>query len=472
VTRIKDPGAVRKIARKSLFEGLDRMCEGALIVDRDARIVWISDKYAARLKLASADEAIGKVVEDVIPNSLMREVVRTGEPIMLDIMQFGDESFVVMRVPIKDERGRVIAAAGFMLYDRLRYLQPIVSKFQRLETELADIQKSLAEERRVRYTFSSFLGASPVAMEAKRQARRAAQVDTTVLLLGETGTGKEVLAQAIHAASPRAHGPFIAVNVAAIPDAQLAAEFFGASPSAHAGSGRRDGKLLLANAGTLFLDEVGDMPMAIQAKLLRVLQDKGVEPPGTSRVAKVDVRVIAASSVDLRQMVSMGRFRSDLYYRLSVLPIELPPLRDRIVDLEALAEHILEDIARRSGTPQRELTPTALAVLSAYPWPGNIRELRNVLEQVALASDNPRLSAEEFTLVLPRVNAATRAGARPTLRLADVVADAERSAIRSALAAAEGKKILAAELLGISRATLYQKLSVLASTRRETESSH
>ncbi|MGZ5650132.1 MAG: sigma-54 interaction domain-containing protein [Usitatibacter sp.] len=467
MSRLKDPAAVRRIAKKSLFEGLDGMCEGAIIVDREARIVWLSDKYAARLKLASASEAIGKVVEDVIPNSLMREVVRTGEPIMLDIMQFGDESFVVMRVPIKDERGRVIGAAGFMLFDRLQYLQPLVSKFQRLETQLADIRKSLAEERRVRYTFSNFIGSSPVAMEAKRQARRAAQVDTTVLLLGETGTGKEMLAQAIHAASPRAHGPFIAVNVAAIPDTLLEVEFFGASPSAYTGADRhgRDGKFVLANGGTLFLDEVGDMPMATQAKLLRVLQEKEVEPLGSNRVAKVDLRVIAASSVDLRQMVSMGRFRSDLYYRLSVLPIELPPLRERPGDLEALTDHILEEIALRSGRPQREITPTALAVLSGYAWPGNIRELRNVLEQVTLNSDNPRLSAEEFTLVLPRVACGTRAGDRPTLKLADVVADAERGAIRSALAAAEGKKILAAELLGISRATLYQKLSVLATGR-------
>ena len=469
MSRLKDPAAVRKIARKSLFEGLDQMCEGAIIVDREARIVWLSEKYAARLNLASAADATGRVVEDVIPNSLMREVVRTGEPIMLDIMQFGDASFVVMRVPIKDERGRVIGGAGFMLFDRLQYLQPLVSKFQRLETELADVQKSLAEERRVRYTFSNFIGASPAAMEAKRQARRAAQVDTTVLLLGETGTGKEVLAQAIHAASPRAHGPFIGLNVAAIPDSLLEAEFFGTSPAASTGADRRgrDGKFVAANGGTLFLDEVGDMPMATQAKLLRVLQEKEVEPVGSNRVAKVDVRVIAASSVDLRQMVSMGRFRSDLYYRLSVLPIELPPLRERIDDLESLCDHILEDIARRSGRPQHELTPTALAVLSAYSWPGNIRELRNVLEQVTLNSDSTRLSAEEFTLVLPRVTGAARSGGRPTLKLADIVADAERSAIRSALAAAEGKKILAAELLGISRATLYQKLSVLANGRTD-----
>jgi transcriptional regulator with PAS, ATPase and Fis domain len=461
VSRLKDPAAIRKIAKKSLFECLDQMCEGAIIVDREARIVWLSEKYAARLKLPSAAAGIGRIVEDVIPNSLMREVVRTGEPIMLDIMQFQEDSFVVMRVPIKDDRGRVIGAAGFMLFDGLQYIEPLVSKFEHLQSRLADVQKSLAEERRVRYTFSNFIGSSIPAMEVKRQARRAAQSDTTVLLLGETGTGKEVIAQAMHSASPRAHGPFIAVNVGAIPDGQLEAEFFGAVPA-------RDGKFVLANGGTLFLDEVGDMPMGMQAKLLRVLQEKEVEPAGSNRVVKVDVRVIAASSVDLRQMVTSGRFRSDLYYRLSVLPIEIPPLRERSQDIEPLCDHVLEEIARRTGRPPRELTPTALAVLCAYPWPGNIRELANVLEQVALNSERPRLSAEEFSLVLPRISAASRAGERPTLRLADIVADAERSAIRSALAAAEGKKILAAELLGISRATLYQKLSTLVSGTTET----
>jgi len=204
------------------------------------------------------------------------------------------------------------------------------------------------------------------------------------------------------------------------------------------------------------------MPMATQKKLLRALEQREVEPLGSTRAAKVDVRVIAASSVDLREMVAMGRFRSDLFFRLSVLPIELPPLRNRIDDLELLCDHILEDIAQRSGRAQREITATGLAVLSTYPWPGNVRELANVLEHVATNSDKPRLSAEDFSLVLPRARPTSRSGERPTLKLADVVADAERSAIRSALAAAEGKKVLAAELLGISRATLYEKLAALA----------
>ena len=321
----------------------------------------------------------------------------------------------------------------------------------------------------MKYTFSNFLGSSPAAMEVKRQARRAAQADTTVLLLGETGTGKEVLAQAIHAASPRAHGPFIGVNVAAIPDTLLEAEFFGASPSAYTGADRRgrDGKFVLANGGTLFLDEVGDMPMGDAGEAAARAAGKG------SRAARIEPRDQGGRARD--RGLERGPAPDGVDGPLPLRPL-LPPLGAADRAAAAARSHRRPGAARattssrtsraRAGRPQRELTPTALAVLSAYAWPGNIRELRNVLEQVTLNSDNPRLSAEEFT---PRAAArgagAARRGDRPTLKLADVVADAERDAIRSALAAAEGKKILAAELLGISRATLYQKLSVARARR-------
>src|SRR5207253_3490780 len=279
---------------------------------------------------------------------------------------------VVTRMPLQDSLGKVIGAIGFVLYDRLHYLKPLVAKFARLQMELAAAQRKLVENRRARYTLSSFVGTSPACLEVKRQARRAARQDTTVLLLGETGTGKEMLAHAIHAASDRARSPFIALNVAAIPDNLLEAEFFGAAPGAYTGADKkgRDGKFKIADGGTLFLDEIGDMPLALQAKLLRVLQDQEVEPIGSNRVFKVDVRIIAATSIDLKQMVQAGRFRSDLYYRLHVLPISVPPLRERMADLEALCECILERIAERTGLPQREVVPEAIAALSCHDWPG------------------------------------------------------------------------------------------------------
>ncbi len=454
---------VYRVAMKSLFERLERLCEGAVAVDEHARIVWISDKYVTKLGLASAGAALGRDIEEVIPNSLLRQVVRTGEPILLDIMAFGSESFVVTRMPLNDEAGHVIGAIGFVLYDRLHYLKPLVSKFAQLQAELATAQDKLAAERRAKYTLSSFAGSSPAITELKRQARRAAQADTTVLLVGETGTGKELVAHAIHAASARANRPFVAVNVAATPETLLEAEFFGAAPGAYTGADRkgREGKFKLAHGGTLFLDEVGDMPASVQAKLLRVLQEQEIEPLGSNRVVRVDVRVVTATSLDLAELVREGRFRSDLYYRLNVLAIRLPPLREHIADLEAIAEQILEQIAVRTGLPPRELAPSAVAALSAYAWPGNIRELRNMLEKAVLASDRVRLTADEFGHVLPRsaeqpLQATT--GVRP---LTHAVADAERAAIRAALIVAHGRKAAAAQLLGISRATLYEKLGQL-----------
>jgi transcriptional regulator with PAS, ATPase and Fis domain len=457
-----DQSFVYRVAMKSLFERLESLCEGAVAVDTEARIVWISEKYVKRLGLKSAADALGREVEEIIPNSLMREVVRTGEPILLDIMEFGTESFVVTRMPLTDESGKVIGAIGFVLYHRLQYLKPLVSKFAHLQSELANVERRLAEERRAKYTLSSLVGSSPALVEMKRQARRAAQLDTTVLLAGETGTGKETLAHAIHAASPRAHQPFVAVNVAAIPETLLEAEFFGAAPGAYTGVDRkgRDGKFKLADGGTLFLDEVGDMPLGVQAKLLRVLQEQEIEPLGSNKVIQVNVRVITATSLDLAALVRQGKFRSDLYYRLNVLALRLLPLREHIGDLEAIAETLLEQITLRTGMPQRELSPSAVAALSAYHWPGNIRELRNVLEKAVLHSERTRLEAKDLASILPAAGDAPP-GLQAIRPLTDAVAEAERTAIRAALTAAKGKKAAAAQLLGISRATLYEKLGQL-----------
>jgi transcriptional regulator with PAS, ATPase and Fis domain len=281
-----------------------------------------------------------------------------------------------------------------------------------------------------------------------------------VLLLGETGSGKELLAHAIHAASARAARPFIGINLAAVPDTLIEAEFFGVAPGAYTGAERRgrDGKFKLADGGTLFLDEVGDMPLAVQAKLLRTLQDQEVEPLGSNQVIKVDVRVIAATSRDLAALVDEGRFRADLYYRLNVLPIRVPSLRERPTDLPALSEALLADIAVRTGMPQRELDAGALQLLAVQPWRGNVRELRNVLEQAAMRTDHVRLDAAAFADVLPPQTGERRAAPTPLPR---AIAELERHSIRSALEATGGNKVSAARLLGISRATLYEKLAAM-----------
>ncbi|HXH01863.1 MAG TPA: sigma 54-interacting transcriptional regulator [Candidatus Competibacteraceae bacterium] len=468
---------IRRQAAHYLFDYFEASCEGALAVDREARIVWMNQRYADLLGLPSIDAALGRPVEEIIPTSLMREVVESGRPILLDIMPLREHSLVVTRLPLKDEQGQVIGAVGFVLYDDPRSLQPLVSKFQRLQRDLEQARRELSAQRRARYGFEQLIGDSAPMREIKLQARRAARLDATVLLLGETGTGKELLAQAIHSASDRLDRPFVGLNVAAIPEGLLEAEFFGVAPGAYTGADRkgRDGKFKLADGGTLFLDEVGDMPLHLQAKLLRVLQEQEIEPLGSNRIQRVDVRVIAASSRDLETMVAAGRFRADLYFRLNVLPITLPPLRQRLEDLPALSAALLERIRERNGGPRRRLAASALAVLAAYPWPGNVRELANVLERATMLSDAPELGAADFAgLLSPRRGGERGPGAaalppeqaavsaesvvRP---LEQAVAEAERYAIRAALNACHGRKVEAARLLGISRATLYEKLAQL-----------
>lgn len=463
-----DVDSILRVGMQSLLDLFDDSCEGTMAVDVQCRIAWMNDKYAAFLGLKGPEVALGKPVEEIIPNSRMREVLQTGKPILLDIMMIRDQPLVVMRIPLKDDAGKVVGALGFALYDRLQRLKPLVSKFTELQSALAHTQKELAHLRHTKYSISSFVGVSPVSLELKLRARRAAQLDTTVLLLGETGTGKELLAHGIHAASGRAGRPFVGVNIAAVPESLLEAEFFGVAPGAYTGAERkgRDGKFKIADGGTLFLDEVGDMPLQVQAKLLRVLQEQEIEPLGSNDIIKVDVRVIAATCHDLKQLVAEGKFRSDLYYRLNVLPIVLPPLRERLSDLDALCEHLLEQIAARTGMPQRELTPEARSLFAAYSWPGNVRELRNALEQAGMLTDSIALSARDFSSILPfepvtQTSIAVHGpGQGDAVRqLGEAVAELERDMIKSALARSSGNKALAARVLGISRATLYQKIT-------------
>jgi transcriptional regulator with PAS, ATPase and Fis domain len=490
----QDADGLLKLAAQSMFDLYAQTVQGMMVVDREHRIVWISEGYKRflpALGFEAETDFVGKMVEEVVPNTLMAQVIESGQPILVDLLTNKAGTFLVSRVPLRDAGGRVIGALGMVLMDHPEStMQPLMTKFGRLQRELESAQRLLAAEqsrnRRPKYTIASYIGVSPAAMEVKRQARRVAGTQSTVLLLGETGTGKELLAHAIHAASARSGAAFVGVNIAAVPETLLEAEFFGVAPGAYTGADRkgRDGKFKLADGGTLFLDEIGDMPLTLQSKLLRALQEQEIEPLGSNQVITVDVRVVAATSRDLAAMVEQGRFRADLYYRLNVLPIRLPSLAERMPDLEALADALLDDIARRSGMPHKSLSSDALDLLLQQPWPGNIRQLRNVLEQAALMTDDLLLSPAHFAqaLTLAGVGAAPVAPAyevRPTsaaaparehlpmpmpssggpLRpLQDQVTELELAAIGAALQATQGNRAAAAKLLKMSRAAFYDRL--------------
>ncbi|MBU6503047.1 MAG: PAS domain-containing protein [Burkholderiaceae bacterium] len=498
----QDGDSILQLAARSMFHLFSSISQGMFLVDRTGRIVWVNEGYKRffpALGLSSVDQFLGRLVEEVIPNTQMRQVLETGQPILIDLLTNKAGTFVVSRIPLRAEpapdappasgmvMGDVIGAIGIVLFDHPETtLQPLISKFAMLQRDLDDARRELATQRanlllrqtpdgqrRAKYTFASFIGSSPAAVDVKRHARRAAQSSSPVLLLGETGTGKELLAHAIHTASARANGPFVSLNIAAVPDTLLEAEFFGVAPGAFTGADRkgRAGKFKLADGGTLFLDEIGDMPMGLQAKLLRALQEGEIEPLGSNQLVAFDARVIAATSRDLAALVQSGRFREDLYYRLNVLPLRVPPLRERRSDIPALIEALGEDMAQRSGEPPPELMPDALALLAAQHWRGNTRELRNVLEQMAMRSDLARIDAQEVLRVLAETGLEQIAAPEPVppagpgaddaglLRpLPAQIAELERRAIAAALASTGGNKLATARLLGISRATLYERL--------------
>jgi two-component system, NtrC family, response regulator AtoC len=319
----------------------------------------------------------------------------------------------------------------------------------------------LLAEREEEFDHYGIIGRSSAIEAVIRQLELVARSKSTVLITGETGTGKELAARAIHARSAQREMPLIKVNCAAIPEPLIESELFGHVKGAFTGAtASRRGRFALADGGTLFLDEIGTLGSAVQARLLRVLQEREFEPVGSERTVSVDVRVIAATNRDLRAMVAEGRFLEDLYYRLSVIPIVLPPLRERAEDIPLLVDHFARKHAQRLGQPVEALAPAAHERLLAYHWPGNVRELENTIERAVVLSTGPVIEAQAISIAEPPVGAATQG--LPSARLHDNVEWAERESVRRALRQAQGVKKDAAELLGISPRVMNYKIKILS----------
>jgi two-component system, NtrC family, response regulator AtoC len=319
---------------------------------------------------------------------------------------------------------------------------------QRLRTEY----KYLLNERDEQFDHYGIIGRSRAIQEVIRRAELVAETKSTVLIMGETGTGKELVARAIHDRSAQRDMPLIKVNCAAIPETLLESELFGHVRGAFTGAtGTKKGKFALADGGTIFLDEIGTMSPTLQSKLLRVLQEREFEPLGAERTEKVDVRVIAATNRDLRQMVAEGKFQEDLFYRLNVIPIEIPPLRDRREDVPALIDHFARKHSQRIGRRIERIDDAVLGELQRYDWPGNVRELENTIERAVVLSPGANISAHSISVL----GAATpQTTGLPSLKLRQNIEWVERETIRRALESAGGVKKDAAELMGISQRAL------------------
>jgi Nif-specific regulatory protein len=347
---------------------------------------------------------------------------------------------------------------------------------KRLAAQLAEYTGYLNQQLHGAFDFGNIIGDSAPLREVLDKVEQVAPTNSTVLLRGETGTGKELVAHAIHINSPREHKPFVRVNCAALAPGVLESELFGHEKGAFTGAlARRPGRFELADGGTLFLDEVGDLPMEVQIKLLRTLQEREFERVGGAETIKVDVRLVSATNRNLEQMIEDGEFREDLYYRLNVFPINLPPLRDRLDDLTPLVAHFIAKFSRQMGVVAAPAASEALAKLREYAWPGNVRELENIIERAMILARGAPVSAAHLDFGRHRGPAPTSAGTGPQVAVAPVAApaptladdgkslaerllDSERKEIVAAVDKSRGNIASAARTLGINRSTLYYRL--------------
>jgi len=422
---------------------LEYAYEGIIAINSEGKVT-IFNPVAQSVTGIRQEEALGSPADQVIPLISFRDILQSGSQDIGEIIDFGHSKVMVNRIPIRVGGEVVGAVATFQ----------DITKIQSMEDR---IRREIYSQGHVaKFGFGDICGSSPSLMEAIDVARQYARVDSTVLIHGETGVGKELFAQSIHTAGNRSSGPFVAVNCAALPEALLESELFGYVEGAFTGA-RRKGKpglFEIAHRGTIFLDEISEIPLSLQGRLLRVLQEREVIRLGHDRVIPVDVRVLCATNRDLHRLVEEGNFRKDLYWRLNVLSLSIPPLRERRDDIVPLMLQFLDTLSP-SGHHGIVFSGDALSFLTQYPWPGNVRELRNLCERLTVVHTGKTVDAAFLTHLMEY-----RESTRPLRSGSRSVEDIER-----ALAQAGGKITRAAEILGVHRATLWRKCKLLSQVK-------
>lgn len=435
-----------------------------IIVNRETEIVMINEAFAEYLEY-SRDEIIGKKVEEVDPNTRFPYVIKNKKPETNYKHKFSNgHTAIVHRIPVLDDDGEVVYGFGMVVFDDLKQLQDVLEKNKLLEGKLSIYQEELKNMRGAKYNWKTIVGNSVLMQEVKSMASRSAKTDSNVLINGESGTGKELFAHAIHNESKRCEGPFVKINCAAIPKDLLESELFGYEEGAFTGAKKQGkiGKFELASGGTIFLDEIGDMPLEMQVKILRVLQEKEIERIGGTKTIPVDCRIIAATNRDLKERIRENAFREDLYYRLNVINIEVPPLRNRKEDIEVLTLKLMEKLSNSLGKYVNNITVDALESLKSYNWPGNIRELENVIERAINLTDHESIEIQHLPSHVIAHKAESSEESHVTTAhlqtLRDAIEEIEKSTIMNCLKAMNFNKLKAAKVLGISRTSLYEKI--------------
>jgi len=367
------------------------------------------------------------------------------------------QDMVVQRIPIQID-GQGMFVYGQVMFKDVRDVQALAKKLNVLESKVELYEKELMSLRSSKYTIDNIVGQSPIMVELKKLALKASQINAPVLIMGESGTGKELFAHAIHYASERRIYPFIRLNCAAIPKDLLESELFGYEPGAFTGAGAKGkpGKFELAHQGSIFLDEISDLPLEMQPKLLRVLEEKEMERVGGTRMTRSDFRLIAATHAKLETLVEQGTFRKDLYYRLNVLPLQIPPLRQRKEDIPQISENFIRKFQKEEGTKMVLISPEVMEIFQNYYWPGNVRELANILERILYTIDGDTILPRHLPIILQSMGKESPKFEETALkRLRE---DVEKEILLHTIRISKDNKNKAARMLGIHRTSLYKKM--------------
>ncbi len=447
---------VDNVSENILNTIINTVDECVVVVDTNGIITMMSNAYK---ELINCENPEGKHVTDVIENTKLHIVAKTGEKQFGELQQTNGHSMISMRVPIKKD-GKIVGAIGKVMFKDLSNFKILSNKLWNLEKEVEYYKSELGSDGKAIYTFKNIIGRSEKSCEVMELAKKVAKIDSNVLITGESGTGKELFAHSIHNASRRCLQPFVKINCGAIPAELFESEMFGYEEGAFTGAKRsgKKGKFEHANGGTILLDEIGDMPMNMQVKLLRVIQEKELVRVGGNDIIKVDIRIIASTNKSLEGLIKEGKFREDLYYRLDVMHLRLPSLRERIEDVEELSNTLRIKICKKYGIYSEGISNEAIDYLKSYNWPGNIRQLENVIERAINLLDGD-LDIRPKHLPEKIINTKVKKYSLENNYLKDVVESLEKDLIMESIRETGGNKKETARILGLSRAGLYKKLN-------------
>jgi len=448
-----------KALNKTFDTVLNIIHDGIIVVDEKGKTTLVNQAMADFLTLRP-EEVIGKHITDIMEKSRLHIVASTGVSETSDVLTIQGKPLIVSRSPIIKE-GNVVGAVGKAVFPQLAEVRELAEKLRFLENKVTFFQEELQKNKTAQDIMKGIVAESTEMKKLKEEITIVASSSSNVLITGESGTGKEGVAHAIHLCSDRFKGPFIKVNCAAIPENLMEAEMFGYVGGAFTGAVKagKPGRLEMADGGTLFLDEIGDMPLALQSKLLRVLQEREFERLGSTKSIKVNVRILAATNKNLNKAVSEGEFRADLYYRLNVINLHLPPLRERAEDIEPLTRSFIAKFNQILKGNVIGIADNAMKILLNYSWPGNIRELENVMERAVNYARSGLIQLTHLPNQILSNSSFNSEVITGTIRHQDKIGRIERNLIVVALEKAGGNKTKAAKLLNLSRSRLYDKLN-------------